>query len=161
MLNAPNKIESNLDYLLPGYWNPDICVTTSAMNRPRLFTHWVPRLQTLNESSLSKLRQQPTNSRLTFIDDYLESARRDQDKEYTSVSLGPEPTHARDKSARPSPGENIPTGVTSPSCTDSGPPSRHLPCPVIAALILPSQSSDLDSPTNSSPTLRVSSRKPR
>ncbi|KAI0291235.1 hypothetical protein B0F90DRAFT_1824042 [Multifurca ochricompacta] len=63
-------------------------------NQPRLFTHWIPRLQydrkfyqTLSEESLSILLEQPTRSRLQFVDAYLEDARRDEGKVYTFVPL--------------------------------------------------------------------------
>lgn len=140
------------DCLLPAYWNPDTCVATSAMNRPRLFTHWIPRLQILNERSLLQLRQQPTHTRLKLIDDYLEGARRGEDKEYTFVSLGMSEssttTHKRDLSVL---GENITTCVASPSSTAPSSPGHHLPRPVTTTLIPTfSQSSDLSSPTTSS-----------
>ncbi|KAI9441929.1 hypothetical protein H4582DRAFT_1426636 [Lactarius indigo] len=138
------------DYLLPAYWNPDTCVATSAMNQPRLFTHWIPRLQTLNERSLSQLRQQPTHSRLKFIDEYLEGARRGED---TFVSLGmPESSTTTHKLNRSVLGENTTTCVASPSSTAPSSPGHHLPRPITTTLIPTfSQSSDLGSPTTSSP----------
>lgn len=150
----PPSSTMSTDCLLPGYWNPDICVATSAMNQPRLFTHWIPKLQTLNERSLSQLRQQPTHSRLKFIDDYLEDARRGGEKEYAFVPLVMQAsnTTARegDKSTHSVLGEHIATRVASPSRSDPGSPSRHLPRLVTAALISAfPQSTDLDSPTTS------------
>ncbi len=159
------------DCLLPAYWNPDICVATSAMNRPRLFTHWIPRLQVcpfyglysvltepnhldsqiLNERSLLQLRQQPTHSRLKSIDDYLEGARRGEDKEYAFVSESNTTTHKRDKSTLSVLGENITTCIASPSRTDPSSPGRHLSRPVTRTLTPTfSQCSDLSSPTTSS-----------
>lgn len=139
------------EYLLPGYWNSDTCVATSAMNLPRLFTHWIPRLQTLNEKSLLQLRQQPTHSRLKFIDDYLEDARKGEDKEYSFTSPWiPESTHNRDNSTILVLAENITTCVASPSSTVPSSPRSHLPSLVTTTHLLPfSQSSDLDSPTTS------------
>jgi len=141
----------SMDCLLPGYWNPDTCVATSDMNRPRLFTHWVPRLQTLNESSLLQLRRQPTYSWLKFIDDYSEDAQRGKEKEHAFTSLAMlESTHKPDECTVPIPGENITTRIASPSCTDPGSPRCHLPRLITTTHNPPfSQSSDLDSPTPS------------
>ena len=155
------------DHLLPGCCNPDASVATSAMNRPRLFTHWIPNLQvrsylsftvtypdhlhsqTLNEKSLLQFRQQPTHSRLKFIDDYLEDARRAEDKVYSFASpWTPEPTHNWDNTTIPELAENISTGVASPSSADPSSPRSRLPRLVTNIHIVPySQISD-DSPTS-------------
>lgn len=97
-----------------------------------------------------QLRQQPTHSRLKFINDYLQGAQRVEDKEYTFTSLGiSESSYNRDKSTLSVLEENTSTGVASPSRTDLSSPSCHLPPLVISTLNPLSQSSDLDSPTTS------------
>lgn len=155
------------DHLLPGCCNPDACVATSAMNRPRLFTHWIPNLQvrsylgftvtypnhlhsqTLNEKSLLQLRQQPAHSRLKFIDDYLEDARRAEDKVYSFESpWTPESTHNRDNTTIPELAENISTGVALPSSADPSSPRSHLPRLVTNIHIVPYSQISNDSPTS-------------
>ena len=97
-----------------------------------------------------QLRQQPTHSRLKFIDDYLEGTRRVEDKEYAFASLGmPESSYNRDKSTLSVLEENITIGVAPPSCTDPSSPTRHLPHLVTTLVNPPSQISDLESPTTS------------
>ena len=98
-----------LDHLIPGSCNPD----TSALSRPRLFTHWVPRLQVwspllfwfqfsntdrhhlknLDEKSLLQFLQQPTHSRLKFIDKYLGDAWEDNGEVYAFTPWTPECIH--------------------------------------------------------------------